>query len=241
MTYEPRTYRDWVARSGLVSFNVALRESDLMIRATRDLSHQALDLLRRCRMEIERQIRRDPQFRTSLAPLPIPPDCASIVRRMLEAGAEWDVGPMAAVAGAVSDEVGRGLLRWTPEVIVENGGDIFCKMNRPIELGLYAGERSPFTGELKLRVDSSGKEIGICTSSGTVGPSLSFGSANAVVTLAPTACLADAAATAIGNRVTSDERVASVLAEEKVRGHLLGLLIARGAKIGAWGAIELAR
>lgn len=212
-----------------------------MVRARRDLRHQAEDLLRRIRSDIEEEMRRSPEFMESLAPLPLRPAAPPVIDLMLRAGKAYDVGPMAAVAGAVAQLVGEGLLRWSPEVIVENGGDIWMKMDRPVELGLYAGGDSPFTGALRLRVDPKGKPLGVCTSSGTVGHSLSFGKADAVVIVAEDAALADAAATAVCNRIQTPEDVEKALAAEQQRGTLKGLLITIGGRIGAYGEIEIVK
>jgi len=237
--YEPRLYREWIEKSGLVTFNVVERESDLQIRAHRELRKRAAEALREARADIEREIARHPEFGTSLSRLPMPPAPAPIVAAMISAAREYDVGPMAAVAGAVAEAVGRALLDRTPEIIVENGGDIFLKMNRPVEIGLYAGADSPFTGVGRFRVDPGGGVLGVCTSSGTVGHSASFGRADAVVALAGSAALADAAATAVGNRIKGAADVEAVLAEEQERAVLDGLLIAVGKRIGAWGKLEL--
>ena len=237
--YEVRFYRDWVSKSGLVSFEAAVGESDLMIRARRDLRGLAEDLLREAREQVEHEIARRPEFGDSLSPVTMPPDARPVVRDMLEASRTFDVGPMAAVAGAVARFVGEGLLAKSREVIVENGGDIFLKMDRPVELGLYAGEESLFSGGTRLRVDSCGRPLGICTSSGTVGHSRSFGKADAVVTVAVSAALADAAATAVCNRVQSPEDVEDALKEEQERGLLRGLLIVIGKRLGAYGDIEI--
>jgi len=239
--YEVRFYRAWLKTAGLVTFQVARGESDLLIRAHRSLEHQAERLLEAARQEIQDHISEHPEFLESLAPLPIPPSATPLVRSMLEAGRRYEVGPMAAVAGAVAQHVGAGLLGLTPEIIVENGGDIFLKMDRPVTLGLYAGEESPFSGEVCLVVDPAGEAVGVCTSSGTVGHSLSFGRADAVVAIAGDAALADAAATAIGNRVRSPADVQRVLEEEKDRGLLEGLVVAAGRRIGAFGRVELSR
>lgn len=239
--YEVRFYRDWVRTTGLVSFQAVCRESDLMIRARSDLRRQAEELLVECREELEAEIGRRPDFETCLTPLPMPESPGPLVRAMIEASRPYGVGPMAAVAGAIAHRVGAALLRWTPEVIVENGGDIYLKTDRPAELGLYAGEESPFTREMKLRVKSRPNGVGVCTSSGTVGHSLSFGRADAVVAVAESAALADAAATAVANRVKSADDVAAVLNEEKKRGLLLGLLVVIGKRIGAYGELELVR
>ena len=239
--YEPRFYREWVEHSGLITFQVTERETDLQIHAHRDLSHRARDVIHDVRGRIEARIARQPEFAESLSPLPMPPDAVPIVAAMIEAARAFDVGPMAAVAGAVAQFVGEALLAWTPEIIVENGGDIFLKMDRPAEIGLYAGADSPFSGEIRLRIDPEGRGLGVCTSSGTVGHSASFGRADAVVAVSPNTALADAAATAIGNRVRSPDDVERVLNEEHERGLLDGLLIAVGKRIGAWGRIELVR
>lgn len=239
VTYKARFYRDWVKRAGFLSFEVAHRESDLMVRARSDLRHQAEALLAEARREIETEICRRPDFAESLSPLPMPRSAGPVVRAMIEAAHAWDVGPMAAVAGAVAAFVGEGLLRWTPDVIVENGGDIFLKMDRPVELGLYAGEDSPFSGVIGITVKPEGNALGVCTSSGTVGHSLSFGRADAVVAVAESAALADAAATAIANRLRSADDVERVLNEENVRGLLKGLVVIIGKRMGAFGAVEL--
>ncbi len=237
--YQARTYRDWVGASGLVSFSATTRESDLMIRARRDLRRQAETALARVRGEIEAEIARRPEFGVSLIPLPLPPSPTPVVGGMLRAAAAWGVGPMAAVAGAVAQGVGRALERWSPEVIVENGGDIYLKSARPVEIGLYAGEDSPYTGRLRLRVRPAGGELGVCASSGTVGHSLSFGRSDAVVAVAQDAALADAAATAIANRITSPEVVERVIEEERQRGLLRGLLIVVEGRLGVVGDLEL--
>ena len=238
--FEVRFYRDWVSRQDLVTFAVQVRQTDLTVRARRDLTRQTADLVETCREQIEAYACRTPGFLESLGPLPVPPDCPPIVREMLRAGQEYDVGPMAAVAGAIAEAVGRGLLPHSPEVIVENGGDIFLKMDRPARLGLYSGPDSPFSKRLQLHVDATEQPLGVCTSSGTVGHSLSLGKADAVVAVSRSAALADAAATAIANRVQGPDDVARALEEEQKRGTLDGLLIAVGRRIGAWGAIALA-
>jgi uncharacterized protein len=237
--YQPRFYRDWIDSSGLVTFEVIDRESDLQIRAGCDLSHRAADLLKDVRCEIEAEIARRPEFASSLNSLPIPPDATPIVRAMYQAAKAWGVGPMAAVAGVVAETVGKGLLQWSEEVIVENGGDIFAHVRRPLELGLYAGDDSPFSGALRLRIAAVGKGCGVCTSSGTVGHSLSLGKADAVVAVARNTAFADAAATAIANRIAGPDDVAAVVNDELERGRLDGLLVVVGKRIGAFGAIQL--
>ena len=145
---------------------------------------------------------------------------------------------MAAVAGAVSEWVARALLDGAETVIVENGGDVYAKAPEPLKLALYAGEASPFAGRLAFEI-SAADGVAVCTSSGRVGPSLSFGNADAVVAIHESGAFTDAAATAVANRVHSPEDVAEVVAEEKSRGALRGLIACAGDRLGLWGDFKL--
>ena len=241
MSIEPRFYREWTDTSGLVTFTVKVKETDLEIRAHTDLSDQATQTVLRLRRELEDYMAAIPEFLTSFSPLPEDPEAPIIVQSMLTAGAEYGVGPMAAVAGAVAQEVGRELLAHTPEVIVENGGDIYLMMSRPVRLGLYAGPDSPFTGKIVLKLNCAGQHRGVCTSSATVGPSVSFGRADAVVTIADSAALADAAATAIANRIHTEDDLNDVLQAEREKGRLPGCVAVIGEHLGAYGDIEIVK
>jgi ApbE superfamily uncharacterized protein (UPF0280 family) len=157
---------------------------------------------------------------------------------MAAAGLKAGVGPMAAVAGAIAECVGRELLTYTAEIIVENGGDIFLKIKKDRVVGIYAGE-SPLTGKLGLEIEARATPLGVCTSSGKVGHSLSYGRADAVVAMSADTALADAAATAIGNRVKQAGDTDKAL--EFARGivGLKGVVIIIGEKVGAWGDVKL--
>ena len=145
---------------------------------------------------------------------------------------------MAAVAGAIAEHVGRALLRRADEVIVENGGDIFMRSRRERIVSIYAGA-SPFSHRIGLRVPGERTPIGICTSSGTVGHSKSFGTADAVVVAAPDTALADAAATAIANCVTSAEDVDAALARGRAIEGVTHIVVVKDSKLGVWGDLEL--
>ncbi len=239
MAYEERFYRDWVGGEDLVTSTVSIAETDLQIRAERDLASEATALARTARREIEDYAAREPRFLASLSPLSEESACPPIIRAMLDAGEAYDVGPMAAVAGAVAEQVGRGLLEHSARVIVENGGDIWMRLPRPVLTGLYCGPRSPFAGRLRIRVHTEGEPVGVCTSSATVGHSLSFGGADAVVCVASTAALADAAATSLCNRIRSPEDLGVIVEAERERGLLRGMVAVIGEHMGAFGAIEL--
>jgi len=236
--YEPRTYRDWVSDKDLVSFAVVVKETDLHIRAGRDLSAQAQEAVKRYRADLEGYIKAHPIFLTALKPLEVEEDAPPIVKEMAEATAEVGVGPMAAVAGAIAERVGIELLPFSDEVIVENGGDIFLKTRRQRHVGIYAGD-SAFTKKIAFSIQPEETPLGVCTSSGTVGHSLSFGYADAVIVFSPSTSLADAAATAIGNMVRIAEDIPDALEFAQGIKNLKGVAIIKGDKMGVWGQIKL--
>lgn len=238
--YQERFYRDWVREAQLVGFEASVAETDLAVWASRDLKAEALQLIRKHRALLESYGQRESRFFESLEPIAVADDAPEIVALMAAAADQYSVGPMAAVAGAVAEMVGKGLLELSDEVIIENGGDLFIKTREPKKVGIYAGPESPFSGKLSVEVDTSAGAKGVCTSSGTVGHSLSFGKADAVITIASSAIVADAAATAIANRIQSADDVQPALDEEGERGLLLGVLIIIGQHLGAWGEVQLA-
>jgi ApbE superfamily uncharacterized protein (UPF0280 family) len=236
--YEPRTYRNWVKGKDLVSFNVMVKETDLYIRASKNLKSKALKLVIKYREALEKYIERNPSFLTSLEPLSVGDDAPLIVKSMAESARKAGVGPMAAVAGAIAEYVGTELLTFTPEVIVENGGDIFLKSLRKRQVSIFAG-KSPLTGKISLEIEPEETPLGICTSSGTVGHSLSFGLADAAVVISPSTSLADAAATAIGNVVKRPDDIPIGLELGKNIAGVKGVLIIVDDKVGVWGEVKI--
>jgi len=236
--YEPRTYRHWTQKSNLVSFNVALQETDLHICARTNLKRKALRLVAKYRGILEEHIERYPAFLTSLTPLPVTAEAPHLIRVMLEAAAKTGVGPMASVAGAIAEFVGNELLAFSPEIIIENGGDIYLRSFKDKIIGIYAGS-SPLTGKLGLDIAGADAPLGICTSSGTVGHSLSRGKADAAIALSHSAALSDAAATAIGNLVEKPEDIPrGIELAERIEG-LKGVVIILGDNLGLWGDVRI--
>jgi len=236
--YEPRTYRHWVKGKDLVPFNVVVKETDLYIRASRNLKSKALKLVIKHRNALERYIERHPSFLTSLEPIAVGDDAPNIVRSMAEAASKAGVGPMASVAGAITEFVGTELLAYSPELVVENGGDIFLKSLEKRIVGVYAG-KSPLTGKIGLEIEAEETPVGICTSSGTVGHSLSHGQSDAVVALSRSATLADAAATAIGNLIKQPDDIPNGIELAKGIQGLKGVLIIKDDRVGIWGEVKV--
>lgn len=238
MEYRERTYRHNILKNNLTSFHVSVRETDLFISSDRDLTKVALHSVFRYRKFIETYIACHPLFLTSLNPIRRDDLAPPIIRDMLEASRTADVGPMAAVAGAIAQYVGCDLIEETRNVIVENGGDIFLNSENEVRVGIFAGE-SPLSYKVALKIKPEEMPLGICTSSGTVGHSLSFGSADAVCVSSRSAPLADAAATSICNLVKGERDIKKALeAGAKING-VLGIVIILNDKLGACGAVEL--
>ncbi len=236
--YEKRTYRNLVKTDDLITFEVIVKETDLLVRAERDLSRETRESVLKYRHQLETYISANPRFRESLVPLADDPYAPEIVREMIRTSQLAHVGPMAAVAGAMAEMVSRDLLEFSKEVIVENGGDIYLATSKDRIIGIYAGNS---TLSLKIGIVVSPEEspMSVCTSSGTVGPSLSFGKANAVCLLSKSAALADAAATAVGNVVKEKKDIELGLATGKEIEGVLGTLIIFEQKMGVWGKIKL--
>lgn len=238
MKEEERFYRRLHSSKDLVHFNVRFKETDLDIGAERTLTSEALELIKKYREDIENYIKKVPQFLTSLEPIPYREAAPAIIRDMSQGAEKAGVGPMAAVAGAISQYVGQGLLNFSREIIVENGGDIYIKSNKERIIGIYAG-KSPLSGKIGLRIKPEDCPMGVCTSSGKVGHSLSFGHADAVMIMSRDTALADAVATATGNRVKSPDDIQDAIDFARDIEGISGVMVIMEDRLGAWGNIEL--
>jgi ApbE superfamily uncharacterized protein (UPF0280 family) len=156
----------------------------------------------------------------------------------MDASKKADVGPMACIAGAVAQFVGNELLTGSKEIIIENGGDIFLKVAEPVTIGIFAG-KSPLSMKLGLKFNITEKPFSVCTSSGTIGHSLSLGKSDATCILSDSALLADAAATSIGNLITSENEINKAINIGKDIDGVNGIAIISKDKIGLWGGLEV--
>lgn len=238
--YEKRTYRNLVKTNDLVKFEVIVKETDLLLRAERDLSNETRESVLKYRHQLETYIETNPEFQRSLIPLKNDPYAPEIVREMIRTTQLAQVGPMAAVAGAMAEFVSKDLLPISKEVIVENGGDIYLATSRERTIGIFAGN-SPLSLKVGVVISPKDSPLGVCTSSGTVGPSLSFGKADAVCILSKSGALADAAATSVGNIVKEKKDIELGLERGKEIEGVSGVLIIVGEKMGVWGNLKLTR
>ena len=231
-----QSYRVLASSRDLCSFHLRLEQSDLLVSCDRDLRELAFRSLRAHRRGLEIYIAHNPFFARSLTPLPQDPQAPPMVQAMLAAAATAGVGPMGAVAGAVAQFVGDDLLPHCHELIIENGGDLFVSSRQRRELAVLAEESH--LGCLTFALEPNGAPRGVCTSSGVLGHSLSFGKADAVTVIAASAALADAAATAICNTVQSAEDIEAALALGRRLG-AQGVIVLTREHLGAWGCPEL--
>jgi hypothetical protein len=236
--YGIRNYRKKINARGLILFNVVIKETDLCISAERDLSEEARDMVVGYRRQLEHYIQAHPDFLTTLSPYPHDPFAPSIVQEMIGATKDIGVGPMASVAGAIAQFVGTDLLKSTDQVIIENGGDIFMKMKRDATVSIFAGE-SPLSEKLGIKITENMMPIGICSSSGKVGHSLSMGSSDVITVLSASAIRADGAATALGNRIRKKTDLEKVSGWADAMGGILGGVAILGDTMATWGDIEL--
>lgn len=238
--YQKRFYRDYMRPDKLTHFTVLDRESDLHISAKINLEKEAKKYLNRYRNDIKSYGDKDTKFYKSLVPMRVSSKATDIVKHMARAARLSKVGPMAAVAGALSQYVGLELLKYTNEIIIENGGDIFIKTDIKRKILIYAG-KSPFSEKIALSISPKDTPLGICTSAGTLGHSLSFGRADAVVVLSKDTLLADATATAVGNIVKEAHDINKGIEYGTAIEGIEGILIVIGDRMGAWGRIELVK
>ncbi len=237
-----RIYREEHEGARLTSFSVKVKETDLWIAVdknarTDELPGKVEQLVWRLRKQLEEYLGDNPRLASSFSPVLLNDNAPEIARVMSIQANRAGVGMMAAVAGAFAEAVGHLLLEYSSEVVVENGGDLYIKTEHPLKVGIYAGN-SPLNGKLALQVAPEKTPLGVCTSSGTVGPSRSFGKADAAVALSPSVPLADAAATALGNMVKTEEDLQKALVYADQLEGITGALLIYNDKAAAWGDIH---
>jgi len=240
--YQRRFYRDWVKDKGLYVTQIIAKETDIRITANKAVDKAfAQERINIYRWDIERYIDKDHHFLTALKPLPVELSAPLIIKEMADKSKKANVGPMSTVAGAICEFLGRDLLqKGYKDVIIENGGDVFLKTRKARLIGIYSG-RSKLWDNLCLKIKPKDTPLGICTSSGTIGHSLSFGQADSVVILSKSTSLADAVATATCNRINFKQDLQKALDfARKIEG-VLGAVIILKNNLVSWGKVEFSK
>jgi len=257
--YQDRTYRKAMGLSRFSSVTFAVGESDLWIGYCpsstdgKALAAEGARLLRRLRNEILTYP--DPSFLSSFVPLKerehretemnkekgmgVDSD-SPFIAGMLKASRYSGTGPMASVAGAIAQEVGVSLKKRfsLEEIVVENGGDLYIDVLKPLPVTLYAGDNS-LSGKVSIIVEPKHCPLGVCTSSAKVGHSYSFGKADAVMVACHDAALADAYATAFCNKVREGSDVQKVSEEMNGKEEILCAVVLLDTKLALCGQLEV--
>lgn len=235
-----RHYREQHSRhTDEISFQVVVGETDLWVTAKEDFSRELLLLASQLRGEIQAYIALDPHFRTSLVPIDVLPQAPEIVRRMAAGARLAGVGPFAAVAGTIAQMAAEHFQKRSPEMLVENGGDIYIQGRRERVVGLLPDVNSK--AMLGLRIAGSALPLAVCSSSASIGHSLSLGQGELATVLATDGAFSDAAATALCNMLQTAEDIPLAVKQAQVwaRHGLKGVFLQCGEGMGLWGDFEL--
>ncbi|MDR1756956.1 MAG: UPF0280 family protein [Culturomica sp.] len=245
MEYNVRRYREHFREDRWRGFVVKQKESDLWIGVDKSSFRPEMpafcdSVIIALRKEMEAYLAKDPGYAEALVPYNAGKEAPEIFRQMSAVAQKSRIGPMSAVAGAVSFHVAQALKQQFPirEAVVENGGDIYADIREEMDVAVFAGA-SPLSEKVGLHIPASGTPLGICTSSGTVGPSLSFGLADAVMIVCKDVLLADSYATAFANFVRTPEDIQPVLERIKNTEEILGAILIKDDKMGVVGQFEL--
>lgn len=241
MEYRERSYRSRFSNDERRWFCVKFLESDLWIgvdsgsyRASMEADTYAL--LVDLRRQMDAYLLMDPQYKTALTPYDAGLEAPNILKEMSRVSHKTGIGPMSAVAGAVAKKVAEFL--GTKEVIVENGGDIYAQAASDMDISVFAGQ-SPLSEKIGLHIPVADFPLGICTSSGTVGPSLSLGRADAVMIVCKDVMLADSYATAMANRIKTVNDLQSVIDRISDLPDILGAIAVKDDRMAITGCYEL--
>ena len=241
MEYRERSYRSRFSNDERRWFCVKFLESDLWIgvdsgsyRASMEADTYAM--LVDLRRQMDAYLLMDPQYKTALTPYNAGLEAPNILKEMSRVSHKTGIGPMSAVAGAVAKKVAEFL--GTKEVIVENGGDIYAQAASDMDISVFAGQ-SPLSEKIGLHIPAADFPLGICTSSGTVGPSLSLGRADAVMIVCKDVMLADSYATAMANRIKTVNDLQSVIDRISDIPDILGAIAVKDDRMAITGCYEL--
>jgi ApbE superfamily uncharacterized protein (UPF0280 family) len=222
-------------RENLKGFNVTYKESDLYIKAEKILKTEAFASVFKHREVIEQYIFFNPDFFSSLTPIQIKGDEPKIIMEMKKAGILANVGPFASVAGVLAEKVALDLNRFSEEVVVENGGDVFLagKKDKIVRIS------GKFRANLALKIEKKELPVAVCSSSSKIGHSLSLGNADLVTVVAQKGGIADAFATAICNEVRNKNDIEKVIEKYCNNNEIKGVLIFFKNKIAGWGNLNI--
>lgn len=233
-----RYYRYFHDNSRWKTSQIKEETSDLMIMSSDNIELNINEYVRTLREKLREHIQQYPEFLSSFQPLQCPDNAPEFITEMYKAAELFNVGPMAAVAGAIAEKTGQYIRKNNKEVIIENGGDIWVSLSQNAKIGIY-NAKTMFKDKLAIKINSNNTPLGICTSSGQFGHSTSFGKADIVTVVSPSAIIADTAATALCNKIQSEHLIEPTLNYANSFDQITGVIIIYKDKIGIIGDIEL--
>ena len=244
--FQERTYRKFSDRNDKFEyFNVTFIETDLWIAIDKEsfseeIEQYILETIIFYRKLIEEYSKNNPIFLTSFEPVEVDENSPKIVKEMAKAAFKAKSGPMAAVAGAFSQFVAKDVIKNfnVKEIIIENGGDIFFQITKPITISVFAGS-SVLSEKVGVKITDNYSPLGVCTSAGTVGHSKSFGKADAVMIACKNTLLADALATMYANEVKTRKDVNIIIEKIKNNSNVLSALVIKDDVLAFCGNFEL--
>lgn len=209
------------------------------IRLISDILYPNLEeYIKKIRFDLKKYIYEDPEFLSSLEPLNKRVNASEIVRIMDKSSKIGNVGPMACVAGTISQMcLNQLIMKGSKLSSIENGGDIAIINNKKLVCGIYSNTIKNIGFKLKPR----SKPLGICTSSSKIGHSISFGNSESVTIIGAEASICDGLATRIANDVNGESDEESMMngleSAEKYKEYFDGGLIIVGGLVGTIGKI----
>lgn len=237
INFKERFYRSFINDKNFVKFEVIVEETNLLIMAKENLKKEIKNEVVKQREILKNYIKEHPDFLYSFEPIIVETE-EEIIKLMSESSLLTKTGPMASVAGAIAEIIGKKFLKYSDEIIIENGGDIFAKLNNDFRVAIFAG-RSPFSMKIGIKLKKREIPYGIATSSGTVGHSISFGNADAVTVISPSATLSDGCATYFGNMIKNKIEKELIISELKNFPFIEGIVIIKDKEIFIWGDLEI--
>lgn len=236
--YEERFYRKKFARDWFL-YQAEVGETDILVKSIKPLNSQViLQTVKKYRSRVEDYIEKFPEFKNTLSCFSLQEPAPQIIREMVDKTVLLDIGPMASVAGAIAEFVGKELSNFSPQFIIENGGDIFIKKENDISLGIYAGEGN-FINNFSISLNKPAIYLGVCTSSSFLGHSVSLGRADLVTAVSDSVIFADALATKIANMINNEEDIEKAIDFSKKFSLTKGILIVKNQKLGLWGNLKI--
>ncbi len=233
--YEERIYRRYSEPKDLFKTHLIIEESDILVFSSEKIeSFEIEEKVKILRQDIKDYIKKDRKFLTTLSAYNLKEPAPQIIKKMCKVSKILDIGPMACVAGAISEFLGKELLKKNKEAIVENGGDIFLKIAKERKIGIFYGKND----FLKIKLTTLNTPLGIASSSGKLGYSLSFGNCDLVCVISESAIFSDGAATFLGNLIKTQKDILPALKKIKKYKEIKASIIIFEGKIFVQGDVE---